>query len=79
MFWDSNVKFTVRVTNTHTGMYLWGKNDTTFNISSYDNDKIIDTDGDHRETETDNNHKYVEILEFGLEKTPNLSYTNKWD
>ena len=48
-------------------------------MTSYDNDKILDTYEENSELATDHNHKYVDIQTFGLENAPYLYYTNEWD
>ena len=63
----------------HTGKYMWDEDDTTVEITSYENDKIVDTYDNQSEVETDNNHTYVDISEFGLENASDPSSTNEWE
>ena len=59
------------------GKYLWNWYETTTEMTSDDNCKIVYKDAYQSEVETDQNHTYVEISEFGLENTPDTSSTNE--
>ena len=63
----------------HTEEYMWDEDDTTVEITSYENDKIVDTYDNQSEVETDNNHTYTEISEFGLKNAPYPPSTNEWE
>ena len=69
-------KYAIVATHDHTGRYMWDENDTTVYIMSDDNDTIIDTEDNQSGVETDQNHNYIQILEFGIENAPDIYYTD---
>ena len=63
----------------HTGKYMWYENGTTAEMTSYENDAIIDIDNDQSEVDTYHNYNYVGILSFGLENATYISSTYEWE
>ena len=60
-FQEINFKCTMRATNLHTGNCMWDDDYTTAEMTSDDNDEIVDIDNDQSEVETDHNHNCVGI------------------
>ena len=74
---ESNLKCTIGATHANKWKHLWDEGNTTANITSDKNNKIVDTDNDQSEVETYQNHTYVEISAFVLENVQYLSSTNE--
>ena len=76
---ERNFKCTIRATHAHTWNYVWDEDYKTAEITSDDNDTILDTYDDQFEVEIYQNHNYVEILRFGLGYAPYPSSNNEWE
>ena len=74
---EINFKCTIGDTHVHIGKYLWYKYQTTVDITSDENDEIIETENDNYEVNTNQNHNYMEIWESGLDNALDMSSTNQ--
>ena len=51
-YWERNFKFTIGATHVHTVKYLWDEDSPTVEMTSDENDTIVDTENYQSEVET---------------------------
>ena len=74
---DINFDCTIRATHARTWKYLWYEDGTTAEMTSDNNDTIVDTDDNHYEVKADQNHNCVGFLAFEMKNTQDSYYTNE--